>query len=109
MKVPLPGSSTLYIACSSGVTVFRKCSNELLFDIKTNQCIHPMADRASRQIVQCPEDFNPSFPTFIPHPTDCARYFICVEDVAHEYHCPTGTKFNPAINVCDLPENVNCF
>nr|XP_019551968.2 peritrophin-1-like [Aedes albopictus] len=116
LKVPLPGSSTLYIACSSGVTVFRRCSNELLFDAKTNKCIHPKDTRAlpeqqkqQQQVVQCPDDFNPAAPAFIAHPTDCTRYFICVKEIAHEYQCPLGTKFNPAINVCDLAENVDCF
>lgn len=28
--------------------------------------------------------------------------------IAHEMDCPAGLKFNPALLVCDWPNNVEC-
>uniref|UniRef100_A0A182NJ73 chitinase n=1 Tax=Anopheles dirus TaxID=7168 RepID=A0A182NJ73_9DIPT len=46
---------------------------------------------------------------FVPHPTDCSRYFMCVnDDTAFEFSCPAGTLFDPNINVCNWADNVTC-
>ena len=42
-------------------------------------------------------------------PNNCFGYIMC--DMAgntHEMSCPAGLKFNPAIFVCDWPNNVEC-
>ena len=39
------------------------------------------------------------------HP-DCAQYQVCVRGSYLSRNCPSGTVFNPQINVCDLPSAV---
>ncbi|XP_049541790.1 chitotriosidase-1 [Anopheles darlingi] len=46
---------------------------------------------------------------FVPHPTDCSRYFMCLgEGIAFEFSCPSGTLFDPILNVCNWSDKVEC-
>lgn len=43
------------------------------------------------------------------NPDDCYGFIMCdMAGIAHEMDCPAGLKFNPAILVCDWPNNVEC-
>jgi len=52
--------------------------------------------------------------TYIPHPYNCSRYWECEPENSYcLYECPlaapnTTLYFNPKLNVCDWPANVNC-
>lgn len=53
---------------------------------------------------QCPEpDGN------FADPLDCAGFYSCIGNVVigHQF-CPDGLYFNPVINNCDFPWNVDC-
>ena len=40
---------------------------------------------------------------------NCFGYIMCdMAGKTHEMSCPAGLKFNPAILVCDWPNNVEC-
>lgn len=39
-------------------------------------------------------------------PSDCQRYFICIENRPRLYNCGEGRAFNDLINACDGIENV---
>ncbi|XP_068622125.1 uncharacterized protein [Battus philenor] len=54
----------------------------------------------------CPADFN--IHKLLPHETDCAKFYYCVHGKKVERSCAPGTHFNPVIQVCDWPENVQC-
>ena len=42
-------------------------------------------------------------------PNNCFGYIMCdMAGTTHEMSCPAGLKFNPAILVCDWPNNVEC-
>ncbi|MEU4345222.1 chitin binding peritrophin-A domain-containing protein [Nocardia sp. NPDC023852] len=41
-----------------------------------------------------------------PHPTDPTKFVVCSDGKAHVRSCPEGMQFNPALNRCDLPENI---
>jgi chitinase len=43
---------------------------------------------------------------YYPH-KDCTKYWRCIRNEAHEYKCQNGLHFNPLINNCDWPKNVN--
>ncbi|CAG0892514.1 unnamed protein product [Darwinula stevensoni] len=46
--------------------------------------------------------------TYFPHPEDCGSFCQCSNGKAYYHACPDGLMFNPALNVCDWPENVCC-
>lgn len=41
------------------------------------------------------------------HPTDCRKFYVCIEGVARPYGCSFGTVFNVDSLQCDEPENVS--
>ncbi|XP_065089019.1 peritrophin-1-like [Ochlerotatus camptorhynchus] len=57
----------------------------------------------------CPAEENEnSDAVLLPHPDVCSKYLICSNGVAYEQDCRDGLLFNPALLVCDWPENVEC-
>jgi len=45
---------------------------------------------------------------YIAHPFDCTKFFHCSNGISHLQECPSGLYFNPELNVCDYPRNVDC-
>lgn len=41
------------------------------------------------------------------HPTDCRKFYVCIEGVARPYGCSFGNVFNVETLQCDDPENVS--
>lgn len=39
-------------------------------------------------------------------PSDCQRYFLCINNKPRLYNCGEGNAFNEDINACDGIENV---
>ncbi|WP_160712299.1 chitin binding peritrophin-A domain-containing protein [Chitinophaga solisilvae] len=39
-------------------------------------------------------------------PTDCSKFYRCMDGTYYPYTCMPGTVFNPATVQCDWPENV---
>ncbi|XP_020602327.1 chondroitin proteoglycan-2-like [Orbicella faveolata] len=60
--------------------------------------------------VECEDGFCESNSAGVhANPDDCHGFIMCdVAGNAHEMACPAGLKFNPAILVCDWPNNVEC-
>lgn len=64
--------------------------------------------KASAQCVgECPRQ-NGVYVVFLPHRSDCTKYFKCEDGVAIMYQCQPGLHWNPMLNVCDWPENAGC-
>ena len=62
--------------------------------------------------VECPDIMNGSI-TFIPSPTNCSEYYVCVNRIAYLFSCPERNPvgllyFDPTINVCNWPWLVDC-
>jgi len=60
-----------------------------------------------------PDCLNVNERTYFPHPFNCSRFWECEPSKAHcLMECPateTGELyFNPDLNVCDWPDNVDC-
>ncbi|XP_066972839.1 mucin-7-like [Macrobrachium rosenbergii] len=56
----------------------------------------------------CP---NPpgEYPLLISNPADCRSFYMCSWDnMAFLQHCPPVLYFNPSLQVCDSPANVDC-
>ena len=52
------------------------------------------------------ESDQPGHYTRHPHPTDCRKFYVCIDGVARAYGCSFGTVFNTDTLQCDEPENV---
>ncbi|GJQ76562.1 hypothetical protein Trydic_g2259 [Trypoxylus dichotomus] len=55
----------------------------------------------------CPEE-NEEYVTFLTDSNDCTIFYKCETGVPYQYQCPSPLYFNPEINVCDWPEQVEC-
>ncbi len=45
-------------------------------------------------------------PVYLPNPDNPCSFYSCDNGVAILMTCPDGLCFNPALDVCDFPENV---
>lgn len=48
------------------------------------------------------------YPTYYPHETNCSLFYECCHGELCLKECWPGTVFNPELNVCDHPYNVDC-
>lgn len=46
---------------------------------------------------------------FHAHPTDCTRFFICLNEVLWGHQCPSELHWNQLLNACDRPESARCL
>ena len=46
--------------------------------------------------------------TFVPHPFDCSKFFMCHGDIPILMSCPGNLQFDPSLNVCNWPSAVGC-
>merc|ERR1711872_243669 len=58
-------------------------------------------------VVKCPESVDGQA-VYLPHPTDCRKFYECQNDIPVLMECPPSLFFDPTINVCNYPELVNC-
>lgn len=45
---------------------------------------------------------------FLPHESDCTKFYECVFGDKYTLECPAGLHFNPEAQVCDFPELAGC-
>ena len=57
---------------------------------------------------ECPVPDPLDHVVFIPHRTDCTKFYMCSNGVPIQQFCPSGLHFNPNLFVCDWPQNANC-
>ena len=55
--------------------------------------------------VNCPPEGHD---TYLPHPTDCTKFYQCVFGDAVELECPPGMHFSVKVKTCDWPVNAGC-
>jgi len=53
---------------------------------------------------ECPSGDDGDF----PDPFDCSKFYTCVGGMPYHNDCPAGLYFNPLIDACDFPANVDC-
>ncbi len=46
---------------------------------------------------------------FHAHPTDCTRFFMCMDEILWAHQCPSELHWNQLINACDFPEYARCL
>jgi len=57
--------------------------------------------------VQCPQNSG-DFPVFLPHPTDCTKYYECQDDWPILMDCAPPLYFDAKLDVCNWPNLVDC-
>merc|ERR1712051_171206 len=45
---------------------------------------------------------------YVPHPTDCSKFYECVFGVAHLFSCEEGLYFDQRVDVCKWKNRVEC-
>uniref|UniRef100_A0A1B0DLW6 Chitin-binding type-2 domain-containing protein n=1 Tax=Phlebotomus papatasi TaxID=29031 RepID=A0A1B0DLW6_PHLPP len=108
MTMTNPESKTCdsFVRCRNGERELVRCPVGFIYDEFRGRCnLVTMAECGAEL---CTTDMNPSRFVFVPSKFDCRRYFICHQGNAMARECPTGLKFNPAINGCDFDTNVIC-
>jgi len=58
-------------------------------------------------VVECPESEDGQA-VYLPHPTDCRKFYGCQNHIPVLMECPPSLYFDPTINVCNFPEMVDC-
>lgn len=48
------------------------------------------------------------YPVYLPHPTDCSKFYVCDNGSPHLKTCQSGLHFNRKFKVCDYPEKAGC-
>ena len=57
--------------------------------------------------VTCPPPQNDKV-TFVPHPYNCNKFFMCHGSIPIQMSCPESLQFDPSLNVCNWPSVVGC-
>lgn len=119
-NLPNPQFCNQYIQCVMGTRTFSTCPFGHLFDRTLGFC-------NTAELVNCVDD--PTITTISPvpttppstewpscfadglyhaHPSDCTRFFICVQFNLWEQECSPGLHWNRGREMCDAPEAAQC-
>jgi len=105
----------VFYSCWNGEASKYECPAGLAYDSEHRVCVWAdHVDRCDQSEVSdgfvCPdptEADQPGHYTRHAHPTDCRKFYVCIEGVARPYGCSIGTVFNVDSLQCDEPENVS--
>ncbi|ETN60557.1 hypothetical protein AND_007818 [Anopheles darlingi] len=121
---PHPTDCDKFIICSNGREVTSKCPPGLLWNDRAKRCDYPsesdcvpeegetdfITTTTNEQVsYDCPPVYDPDHMVYIPHGTDCTKYFICDPyGVPLQQNCPPGLHWNQVVSYCDFPELAQC-
>lgn len=126
---PYPLDCKSFIFCNGLSTTphLLRCSEGQLFDSVINLCIKaanalckksdssrttPVEDylsikyrsKGKAKIICADKDKE----TFLPHPTNCSRFYKCLRGNAIEMECSPGMHFDRVSGSCSQPRTINC-
>ncbi|XP_025832634.1 chitin-binding domain protein cbd-1 [Agrilus planipennis] len=104
--LPHENDCSKFYECSNGIPNLLQCPEGTLFNSDLNVCDWP--DNVVCQKQKCPEVDPIDTSIYLPHKSDCSRFYQCSNGVAVEQRCPSGLLFNKKLQVCDYPKNVQC-
>ncbi|KAH6920607.1 hypothetical protein HPB50_028405 [Hyalomma asiaticum] len=104
----------VFFSCWNGESSRYECPPGLAYDTDQRVCVWAdLVDRCDQREVAegfvCPDPAEVDQPgvfTRHAHPTDCRKFYVCIEGQARPYGCSLGTVFNVDSLQCDDPENV---
>jgi len=104
----------VFYSCWNGEASRYECPPGLAYDSEQRVCV--WADLVERcdqfEVAEgfvCPDPSDVDQPGLYSrhaHPTDCRKFYVCIEGTARPYGCSLGTVFNVDSLQCDEPENV---
>lgn len=83
-----------------------QCTDKFYFSPEQSQCIP--SDLVKCQEAKCPANLKAGEIAYLPHPKDCASYFMCLNQSQLKFSCKNGLKWNSAVNSCDHEAKVKC-
>ncbi|XP_050359182.1 mucin-5AC-like isoform X25 [Nymphalis io] len=112
--LPHETNCSKFYYCNFGNKIERECSGNLHFNPKLQVCDWPESagcvseggDGGEWLPNGCPSDFSVHW--LLPHETDCAKFYYCNFGEKVVRSCPSGTHFDPKLQVCNWPNAVNC-
>lgn len=104
----------VFYSCWNGEASKYECPPGLAYDDNQRVCVWAdLVERCDQLEVAegfvCPDPADveqPGHYTRHAHPTDCRKFYVCIENVARPYGCQFGNVFNVETLQCDDPENV---
>ncbi|XP_001861005.2 probable chitinase 10 [Culex quinquefasciatus] len=121
-----------YICTYEGAKLEQNCPPGLHWSEVNNYCDHP--DRAQCKVaaggstqapttsseevtsevttqhpsVECPFGDDQGVPVFLPHESDCTKYYVCDNGRPVQLTCPAGLFWNAIETTCDNPQQSGC-
>jgi len=90
----------VFWSCWNGEASRYQCAPGLAYDDKSRVCVWAdQVDRCTAEEVGagfvCPDVGDVATGAFTrhPHPEDCRKYYVCMNNDAREYGCPLGSVF----------------
>ncbi|CAD7080519.1 unnamed protein product [Hermetia illucens] len=115
LYIPHPESCDKFLQCFNGRLFLQSCPEGLHWDNNSKTCNWPEQAQCplaegdpNEDEVKCDPDANPNETTFVPHPSDCSKFYMCQFGRKHETKCPEGLHFNVESSQCDYPEFAKC-
>ncbi|CAC5407901.1 unnamed protein product [Mytilus coruscus] len=92
---------TKFIVCSKKKAFVKVCPESTVWDDKIKTCNHPKPG------TKC-IDIECNTGEYLPHETDCKKYYICAHNKPELRTCKDDLVWNDDIKHCDHAGNVNC-
>lgn len=71
----------------------------------TSVTVPSAPSKAPQSTLTCPSQRQ----SYLPHPEDCSKYYICLVGMPVLTSCPKGLYWNQSAGYCDQRKNVKCF
>lgn len=99
-----PTNCSLFMTCIGGNAFPQACPSGQHWASSLNRCDWPDVAQCEEGVGNdCPPG-SPNPPVFLPHPTDCSRFFQCANGRPVEISCPPGQEWSQENGWCDWPE-----
>ncbi|XP_037025483.1 cell wall integrity and stress response component 2-like [Bradysia coprophila] len=100
-----PTDCSKYYVCVAGVRTLRTCGANLLFDRSLGDCNVATTVKCVRDPATVCATYN-GF-VRIGDPSDCTKFFTCLNGLSYHQTCASGLYFNPETTACTLPGQYN--
>ncbi|CAL4068136.1 unnamed protein product, partial [Meganyctiphanes norvegica] len=96
------------VTLSTTISPAFNLSTDQLFNVTMDSALPTDRTYALSGFPKCPAN-SESVLVLLPDPYDCGSYYMCAAQGPIHMLCPAGLYFNPDVQVCDYPQNVNCI